>query len=90
MKIEYTDSLNIVDIADIEIGECFIYDAALHMKIRGDGLFADDRQIFIFPNAIIDLEHNTLNSLADGVEVSKVEAKILVNREKYKENKKCQ
>lgn len=82
MKIEYTNLFNDVDIADVEFGECFIYNGSLHMKVNVDGLARVIDSPCIFPNAVLNLENNALNSISDGVIVSKVEAKILVNKEK--------
>lgn len=74
MKIEYNDNSEIADISKLEIGECFMFDAELYVKISVDGLAS-----LLFPNAVVNLSKSELNSFNDGVDVVKVQAKILVN-----------
>lgn len=80
MKIEYNDNSEIADISKLEIGECFMFDAELYVKISVDGLASTlGRNILLFPNAVVNLSKSELNSFNDGVDVVKVQAKILVN-----------
>ena len=74
MKIKYNNSFSI-PIEKIKIGECFLYKNKLHMKINEDGHVGTDNS---FPNLVINLSDNKLNSIADGVTVNKVKSKIVV------------
>lgn len=73
MKIE-NNNFNIL-IENVEIGECFLFKNKLHMKIDRGGCIEVDTN---FPNLVIDLHTNRLNSIADGVIVEKANAKIVV------------
>lgn len=72
MKIE-NNNLGIL-IENIEVGECFIFRDKLHMKIDHGCIEVDTN----YPNLVIDLHTNRLNSITDGVFVNKADAKIVV------------
>lgn len=74
MKIEYNNNLSI-PIENIKAGECFLFKDKLNMKIDINGYISVDAD---YPNLVIDLHTNKLISIANGVIVSKVDAKIVV------------
>lgn len=61
-------------IENIKTGECFLFKNKLNMKIDMDGYVEVDAN---YPNLVIDLHTNKLNSIANGVIVSKVDAKVV-------------
>lgn len=73
MKIENNNNLDIL-IENVEVGECFIFKDKLHIKIDNGWIEVNTN----FPNLVIDLHTNKLNSIADGVIVKKADAKIVV------------
>lgn len=73
MKIENNNNLDIL-IENVEVGECFIFRYQLYMKIDNGCIEVNTN----FPNLVIDLHTNKLNSIADGVIVKKADAKIVV------------
>lgn len=58
----------------IETGECFIFKDKLHMKIDNGCIKVDTN----YPNLVINLHTNRLNSIADDAIVSRADAKIVV------------
>ena len=62
-------------IENVKIGECFLFKDKLNMKIDNNGYVEVNAN---YPNLVIDLHTNKLNSIANGVTVSKVNAKIVV------------
>lgn len=72
MKIE-NNNFNIL-MKNVEVGECFIFNNKLHMKI-GRGCIEVDTN---YPNLVIDLHTNELNAIADEVIVGRTNAKIVV------------
>lgn len=77
MKIECNDNLFGMPIEDIKVGECFYLKGELHMKINKNGYTKIVRSK-AYPNVVLNLFDNKLNFIADGVTVSKVDAKIVV------------
>lgn len=71
MKIENNSD---VLMKNIEVGECFIFKDKLHMKIDNGCIEVDTN----YPNLVINLHTNRLNTIADDVIVNKVDAKIVV------------
>lgn len=76
MRIENKENYNNIKMSDIKVGECFIYNDSLHMKVDIGSL--DYSRIDRFPNIVINLESNRLNSIIDSVLVQKVAAKIVI------------
>lgn len=74
MKIKYNNSFNI-SIENIKIGECFLYENELYMKINESGHVEVNNS---FPNLVIKLSDNKLDSFVDGVTVNKVKSKIVI------------
>lgn len=74
MKIKYNNSFNIL-IENIKIGECFLYENELYMKINESGHVEVNNS---FPNLVIKLSDNKLDSFVDGVTVNKVKSKIVI------------
>lgn len=74
MKIKYNNSFNI-SIENIKIGECFLYKNELYMKINESGHVEVNNS---FPNLVIKLSDNKLDSFVDGVTVNKVKSKIVI------------
>lgn len=74
MKIKYNNSFNI-SIENIKIGECFLYENELYMKINENGHVEVNNS---FPNLVIKLSDNKLDSFRDDVTVNKVKSKIVV------------
>ncbi|MBS4902319.1 MAG: hypothetical protein KHZ96_07545 [Coprobacillus sp.] len=72
MKIEYNIQTTV---ENIKIGESFLYQDELYMKIDEDGVVKTDNR---FPNLVINLNDNKLNSFDSSVLVYKVESKIVV------------
>ena len=72
MKIE-TNNLDIL-MKTVEGGECFIFKDKLHMKIDNGCIKVDTN----YPNLVIDLHTNRLNSIADDAIVGRADAKIVV------------
>lgn len=72
MKIEYNMS---IPIENIKTGKCFLFKDELNMKINMNGYVKVDTN---YPNLVINLHTNKLNSIANGVTVNKVDAKIVV------------
>ena len=75
MKIEYNDNFFITPIENVQIGECFLFNGKLHMKLNDDGYVEVN---CYYPNLILDLSNNKLNAVANGVIVNKINAKIVV------------
>ena len=76
-KEEYfEDRNNNLDILmkNVEVGECFIFKDKLHMKIDNGCIKVDTN----YPNLVIDLHTNRLNSIADDAIVGRADAKIVV------------
>lgn len=71
LKIE--NNLDIL-MKNIEVGECFIFKDKLHMKIDNGCIKVDTN----YPNLVIDLHTNRLNSIADDAIVGIADAKIVV------------
>ena len=71
MKIENNSD---VLMKNIEVGECFIFKDKLHMKIDNGCIEVDTN----YPNLVINLHTNRLNTIADDVIVNKVDSKIVV------------
>lgn len=63
-------------IEDVEFGECFLYINHIHMKIDAglheNDLVDDD----CYTNIVVDLENYELKCLANGLEVTLVEAEM--------------
>lgn len=59
---------------NVEVGECFLYKGKLHMKIENGCIEVNTT----YPNLVIDLHTNRLNSIADDVVVDRANAKIVV------------
>ncbi len=72
MKIEYNIQTTV---ENIKIGESFLYQDELYMKIDEDGVVKTDNR---FPNLVINLNDNKLDSFDSSVLVDKVESKIVV------------
>lgn len=72
MKIEYNIQTTV---ENIKIGESFLYQDELYMKIDEDGVVKTDNR---FPNLVINLNDNKLDSFDSSVLVCKVESKIVV------------
>lgn len=72
MKIEYNIQTTV---ENIKIGESFLYQDELYMKIDEDGVAKTDNR---FPNLVINLNDNKLDSFDSSVLVYKVESKIVV------------
>lgn len=72
MKIEYNIQTTV---ENIKIGESFLYQDELYMKIDEDGVVKTDNR---FPNLVINLNDNKLDSFDFSVLVYKVESKIVV------------
>lgn len=72
MKIEYNIQTTV---ENIKIGESFLYQDELYMKIDEDGFVKTDNR---FPNLVINLNDNKLDSFDSSVLVDKVESKIVV------------
>jgi hypothetical protein len=72
MKIEYNIQTTV---ENIKIGESFLYQDELYMKIDEDGVVKTDNR---FPNLVINLNDNKLDSFDSSVLVYKVESKIVV------------
>lgn len=72
MKIE-NNNFNIL-MKNVEVGECFMYNNKLHMKIVGGCVEIDTN----YPNLVIDLHTNRLSTIADDAIVNKIDAKIVV------------
>lgn len=72
MKIEYNIKTTV---ENIKIGESFLYQDELYMKIDEDGFVKTDNR---FPNLVINLNDNKLDSFDSSVLVDKVESKIVV------------
>lgn len=72
MKIEYNIQTTV---ENIKIGESFLYQDELYMKIDEDGVVKTDNS---FPNLVINLNDNKLDSFNSSVLVYKVESKIVV------------
>lgn len=73
MKIE-NNNLNNILMKNIEVGECFIFKDKLHMKIDKGYIEVDTN----YPNLVIDLHTNRLNTIADDAIVGRANAKIVV------------
>lgn len=73
MRIVNNNNFNIL-MKNVEVGECFILNNKLHMKIGGGCIEVDTK----YPNLVIDLHTNRLNEIADDAIVNKVDAKIVV------------
>lgn len=76
MKIENISDCGGIKIESIGIGECIMYKGQLHMKVDMGSL--EYGHISKYPNVVVNLETNTLNSLKDFVVVQRVNAKIVV------------
>ena len=63
-------------IDNVKVGECIMYKGALHMKVDIGSL--DYEGIYEYPNVVINLETNKLNSVIDSAVVQRVKAKIVV------------
>ncbi len=72
MKIEYNIQTTV---ENIKIGESFLYQDELYMKIDEDGVVKTDNR---FPNLVINLNDNKLDSFDSSILVYKVESKIVV------------
>ena len=72
MKMEYNIQTTV---ENIKIGESFLYQDELYMKIDEDGVVKTDNR---FPNLVINLNDNKLDSFDSSVLVYKVESKIVV------------
>lgn len=59
---------------NVEVGECFMFNNNLHMKIVGRCVEVDT----IYQNLVINLHTNKLNVISDDVIVGRVNAKIVV------------
>ena len=64
-----------IPIDEIEIGGCFIYENALHLRIRSE--YVDSIINRDFPYTILNLETNCLNAVRN-VCVKRVKAKIVL------------
>lgn len=73
MKIE-NNNLNNILMKNVEVGECFIFNNKLHMKIDRGCIEADTN----YPNLVIDLHTNRLNAIPDDAIVGRANAKIVV------------
>ena len=76
MKIEGISNCCSTRIDNVEVGECIMYKGALHMKVDIGSL--DYEGISEYPNVVINLETNKLNSVIDSAVVQRVKAKIVV------------
>ena len=76
MKIEGILNCCSTRIDNVEVGECLMYKGELCMKVD-IGSF-DYPNISEYPNVIINLETNKLNSVIDSAVVQRVKAKIVV------------
>lgn len=73
MKIE-NNNLNNILMKNVEVGECFIFNNKLHMKIDNGCMQVDTN----CPNLVINLHTNRLNAIVDDAIVNKANAKIVV------------
>ena len=63
-------------ISNIEVGECFLYEGTLHMRV--DDGSVERKDINTYPYLILNLEKNRLNATKESVLVTRVKAKIIV------------
>nr|WP_142411422.1 hypothetical protein [Clostridium sp. Marseille-P7770] len=59
-------------IKDVPVGQCFMYDNRLCMKLKSD---TPDEY---FNNRFVDFEKNKINGIPDSAEVLVIDAKIIV------------
>lgn len=69
MKIENNNNFNTL-MKNVEVGECFMFNNKLHMKIA--------KGCINYLNLVIDLHTNRLNAIADDAIVGRANAKIVV------------
>ena len=74
MKIENDDKV-ITTIDKLNIGDCFLYDGRLHMRIHNNDYVQPDSY---FQYMVIDLVKNKINVFTDNAVVYKIDAKIVV------------
>jgi hypothetical protein len=76
MRIEKENNSYNKNITNLEIGETFLYKGQLHIKIHGGSLeqFLSDT----YPNLILNLETNKLNSMSHNVDVTPITAKVVI------------
>lgn len=76
MKIENSLNKYKTLISNVDVGECFIYNEQLHMKVSIGSIKYPS--IEHYPNIVLNLETNALNALKDSVEVVRINAKIVI------------
>ena len=76
MKIENILGCCDTKIGNVEVGECLMYKGELCMKVDIGSLHCSD--VERYPNVIVSLETNKLNSVIDSAVVKRVKAKIVV------------
>lgn len=76
MEIENNLKQCNIPISRIELGECFIYNEMLHMRVDNGRMNYTD--VNSFPYTILNLETNCLNATRGDVLVNRIEAKIVV------------
>ena len=70
MIIENNLNVKNVPISRINVGECFIYNNHLYIKVE---CIKSD-----FPNIVVDLETNHLNTIGNKVLVMPINAKVVI------------
>lgn len=75
MKIENSLIRKKLSIKYVPMGDCFIYDDRLCIKV------SDSHEEPNFPNTVIDLNHNRVCRLDDLILVTPVSAKIVIGEE---------
>lgn len=76
MEIENNSKNYNIPITNIELGECFIYNGMLHMRVDNGSM--NYRDVNTYPCTILNLETNCLNATRDNVFVKRIKAKIIV------------
>lgn len=76
MEIENNLKNYNIPITKIELGECFIYNGMLHMRVDNGSM--NYRDVNTYPYTILNLETNCLNAVMASVSVKRIKAKIIV------------
>ena len=74
MEIENNNKV-ITTIDKLNIGDCFVYDGRLHMRISNNDYVQPDSY---FQYMVIDLVKNKINVFVDNAVVYKIDAKIVI------------
>lgn len=74
MEIENNNKV-ITTIDKLNIGDCFVYDDRLHMRICNNDYVQPDSY---FQYMVIDLVKNKINVFVDNAVVYKIDAKIII------------